>query len=250
MVKKYKHILVCLIFLFTLIGCASSSVKFNKEKIPILGKVGVISVYELQSYNPGPVGLVVDLVLGNKYVENLNKGLREANIASEIMEEFIYSLTHLFGTMLRVSNDEPEIESIHKIGGTKTFICESYNLQNLDYSSFGKKLGIDTFVILKTSDIVSSSSINTSDILKTSDIVNYSPRGALLRLSTEIKMINVSSGNILWHEYAVYTGWTKNYRGFESKGICISEHPSAEEVEKACRTQIKSIVNKLTADFY
>lgn len=217
MIKKYKAILVCLILLCTLIGCASLEKDTRINISSGLGKIGVISVYA--AYGPAP-GLF-DYAIPNKDLEKTHSALNESCIGSYMMEEFTQRLTpYLLGdTLIKIGEDAPEIVSVEKESGWKgkKFTHKGFELEKLDYSSLGKRLGIDTLIILETTDNV-----------------RPSPQGALLTLTTKTKIVNISSHGVLWQKMVI------------GEGNIISGY----DVDRAARPQIVSIVNKLVNDFY
>ena len=214
---------VCLVFLCALFGCASPSVKLSKEKIPTLGRVGVLSVYEAKGPTPG----LLDLVYLDKDIANLYKALGEADIASEIMERVTPRLRPLFGDPVRVSENEPEVVNITESGGYrvigKKFNNKYFRIEKLDYSSLGRRLGIDTLITLVTTDY--------TWLQGTGPAGSYS-YSIFLRLTTEAKMIRISSGEILWQRTA--------------KGQ--AERVEGDDVKEASFSQIASIVTELVAD--
>lgn len=219
---------VCLSFLCALFGCASPSVKLSKEKISTLGRVGVLSVYEAK----GPIPGLLDLAYLDKHLADLYKALGEADIASEMTERFAPRLKPLFGDAVRVSVDEPEVVNITESGGYrvigKKFNHKYYRIEKLDYSSLGRRLGIDTLITLVTTD--------------RTWLQNCGPAGSysyqtILWLTTEAKMIRITSGDMLWQKTA--KGLGERVAGND-----------VEYVKDATFPQIASIVTELIADLH
>jgi hypothetical protein len=136
-----------LILLAVVGGCGpdvKTLVTLNKENIPTLGKVGIVSVYE----PCGPVPGILDMLAGQSAVELF----REASPAKEIRDKFARRISNLTGPLVKIDETEPEIV---RIKGTKGLAkIDYYRVEKLDHQAIGDKYGIQTIIILRTWDFM------------------------------------------------------------------------------------------------
>jgi len=256
MIKKiskklsYRNIIYFVVLEFLLQGCSPSEtlVEFKKEKKATLGNVGLVSFYGLV----GPVGLeILPTNETKEAIEDVKKILRAADPAPAVMGAFSDKIRPLLGTSpIRISENQLEKTDITSLGK----IIENRH-EKIDISSLGKRFNIDSLIILQTSDCT---------FVGNEPAYSTLPRALKLSLMTQARLIDIKTGEILWHK-RVHTYWIEGvgsqYIGrlpagkFRIKEEAIQEEMdppfivNVSAIKKATRRQVPFIVNELVKDW-
>lgn len=216
--SSHKCIILCL-FAIILQSCASSNtlVEFSRDKIPTLGRIGILSVYD----PVGPAGGLIDLAFGNKDIEQTVGILKEASPAEDIRKKFSMRVSPVIGSSFtEICEEVPDIANIKETG---KFGRIFYDLEKLDYNSIKKSFSVDTLIIIKTHDNVFRG--NTPFLI-------------IYMLYTHAKMISISNKEVLWEKKVV-----------DGLDVNISKFSSSKDLKEAMIPVINNIIDELAVDF-
>ena len=196
-------------------GCGpdiKTVVTFDRARIPTLGKVGIVSVYEPHGPTPG----VINLLAGQTPIELF----RAASPAEDLRTKFAQRVSGLTGPMVEIGGDEPEVVRVRGTMGLAKY--DYYQVEKLDYKAIGNKYGVQTLIVLRTWDFAAR---------------DGGP--ATLSLHADARMVNVRTSKILWH---------KKIGGFGCY-FQVGRIDSAERIRKEFAPIVDCVVEHLSKDF-
>jgi len=146
---------------------------------------------------------------------------REASPAEDLREKFAGRIVDLTGPLVRIDENEPEVE---RIKGTRGFgKIDNYHVEKLNLQSVGDKYGVQTLIIIRTRDHV-----YVGDRIK-------------FELIADARMVSVRTGNILWRKRVGDFGCFK-YVGRGGRY-------SAADIRREFAPLVDCVVDYLSGDF-
>jgi hypothetical protein len=211
-ISFYGLIILCAIFQ----GCVDvkTLVPFNRSSIPTLGKVGIVCVYEPCGPTPG----ILNYMAGEGQLGV--KLFREASPAEDLREKFAARIVDLTGPLVRIDENEPEVERIKGTRGLGKI--DNYNVEKLNLQAVGDKYGVQTLIIIRSRDFV-----------YVGDRIDF-------ELMADARMVNVHTGKILWRKRVGDLGCFKYVGGGRF---------SAADIRREFAPLVDCVVDHLSRDF-